>query len=123
MTKLPVNNSHLSLEVMSFTEVEEHGNSHSDSVDDEFEPVDKGMFICMDCEVDTKQIREYFMVTNRIWMEYVPERRGFLCLGCLEARMGRTLESKDFPSYLPINNPKGLFFPHSDRLMARLTTG
>jgi hypothetical protein len=80
-------------------------------------------FICMDCGVDTNEIREYFMVTNRIWMKYVPERKGFLCIGCLETRMGRTLDAKDFPAHLPINNPHGLFFPHSDRLMARLTTG
>jgi hypothetical protein len=32
------------------------------------------------------------------------DRSGFLCVGCLEKRLGRTLKPKDFTS-APINDP------------------
>lgn len=112
MNKIPLDNLLITLLVMSFTEAE----------DRDLEPPTADLFVCMDCEVDTKKIREYFMVEDDIWAENVPEHRGFLCVGCLEDRMGRELEANDFPSHLPINSPDGLFFPHSERLRARLTT-
>jgi hypothetical protein len=79
-------------------------------------------FICMDCGIDTNEIREYFMVEDHLWKQNVPEYHGFLCIGCLESRIGRKLDKNDFPAHLPINDPDGFFFPHSDRLRTRLTT-
>jgi hypothetical protein len=35
------------------------------------------------------------MVTNKIWKRY-GNGDGFLCLDCLEKRMGRKLKAKDF---------------------------
>jgi hypothetical protein len=43
---------------------------------------------------------------------------GWLCVGCLEARLGCRLTRDDFPAHLPINNgPCGL---RSERLRGRL---
>lgn len=75
-----------------------------------------GAFLCMDCSANTLHIDEYYMVTDEVWESSVPERRGMLCIGCLEARLGRTLTGVDFPDY-PIN--RGVF-PNSDRLQSRL---
>lgn len=59
-------------------------------------------FRCIDCDVHTKNIGEYYMVNNDLWLAYVGDRdtteqaRGMLCIGCLEARMTRTLVPSDF---------------------------
>lgn len=111
----------LAAPAMSFPDSRGRYDSGLESANDEPRVEDEGLFTCMDCGIDTHRIREYFMVEDHIWEEHVPEYHGILCVGCLEARMGRTLDSKDFPSHLPINKPSGLFFPHSERLKARLT--
>ena len=41
------------------------------------------------------------MVTDAIWNKVVG-RKGMLCIGCLEARLGRTLISTDFTA-CPLN--------------------
>lgn len=59
--------------------------------------------LCMDCGIDTNT--EYYMVHDHIWRSITHgkgERYGFLCLKCLERRLGRTLTAKDFPE-LPAN--------------------
>lgn len=106
---------------MSFPVAKKLYDGGLNPANDEPRVEDEGLFTCMDCGIDTYKIREYFMVEDHLWIESVPEYHGILCIGCLEARMGRQLDSKDFPSHLPINKPNGLFFPHSDRLRARLT--
>jgi len=59
-------------------------------------------FTCRDCEGST----ENYMVHNALWGEFVPEddHQGgfFICLTCLEDRMGRELTIKDFTDK-PIN--------------------
>lgn len=52
---------------------------------------------CMDCDVDTFSICEYYMVTNPVWHQAVPDGKGFLCIACLEERLGRELTPEDFP--------------------------
>lgn len=69
---------------------------------------------CADCGTDTRE--EYYMVHDHIWEQYGSEP--FLCLGCLEDRMGRTLWSGDF-THWPINNVNQ--WNKSDRLIDRLT--
>jgi len=43
------------------------------------------------------------MVTNDVWAE-AGMTTGYLCIGCLEARLGRTLVAADF-TRVPINEP------------------
>jgi hypothetical protein len=50
---------------------------------------------CHDCSHD---FDEYFMVRHGIWAAS-GLRRGLLCVGCLEKRIGRQLHSGDFDNY------------------------
>jgi hypothetical protein len=45
---------------------------------------------------------EYYMVRNAVW-KAAGMRSGFLCIGCLEDRLGRRLSSRDFTA-MPIND-------------------
>lgn len=51
---------------------------------------------CLDCGVDTDAIDEYYMVHDALWREGAAGDRAQLCIGCLEARLGRTLTAADF---------------------------
>lgn len=88
-------------------------------------------FNCDDCGVDTSSrarfgdwymagIGEFYRVKHHIWQE---AQRGdrepkFLCIGCLENRLGHTLTINDFTD-APINNPG--VFAMSPRLRDRLS--
>lgn len=61
------------------------------------------MYLCMDCNEDTYDLNEYYVVTDRLWSDAVPEKNGQLCIGCLEQRIGRKLNSRDFPINIPLN--------------------
>ena len=103
---------------------------------------------CHDCGVDTTPCRrngkpdskrwEWYMVQPKLWASAgmksiriwqndkivcVPCKPGaphaFLCIGCLETRVGRRLTRADFIN-APVNDPA--FFPHSKRLTEMLTT-
>lgn len=76
------------------------------------------VFKCAACEVNTLHINEYYMVTDEIWQIVWPEKRGMLCIGCVEAKLGRTLTRADFTD-APINNG---VFNYSARLAQRLAT-
>jgi hypothetical protein len=75
-----------------------------------------------DCGVDVHLIDEYYSVCNDVWNQAwigryrSPIGDGQLCIGCLEARLGRTLASDDFIA-VPINDTA---VPMSDRLRDRL---
>jgi hypothetical protein len=57
------------------------------------------------------------MVHNTIWA-HAGMKDGFLCIGCLETRIGRKLEPSDFANVYG-NDPD---YPwHSVRLKSRLT--
>ena len=58
------------------------------------------------------------MVQDEIWRTAVASGPGMLCIGCLEARLGRTLVKGDFTD-VPVND----IYPvqHSVRLMMRIT--
>lgn len=49
---------------------------------------------CMDCNKDTWN--EYYMLYSRVWKKANPKIKGKLCIGCVEARLGRKLTRKDF---------------------------
>jgi len=62
---------------------------------------------------------EYYMIQHHLWAA-VMESHGevaFLCIGCVERRLGRRLRNKDFIK-CPANSLN--FFPHSARLRKRL---
>lgn len=56
---------------------------------------------CLDCDIHTVKAGEYYNVHDRIW-EAGGGEDGFLCIGCLENRIGRTLVPEDF-GYCLIN--------------------
>lgn len=74
-------------------------------------------FLCLDCNVDTGKIFEHYFIHTDLWLSLVGTNKGMLCVGCLEARLGRQLTSADFTS-ASINTPN--YEPKSQRLMQRL---
>jgi hypothetical protein len=85
---------------------------------------------CVDCGAETTPDRrrrgakhEYYMVRDRVWSAAgMPDRPmnyhgDFLCIGCLERRLGRKLRRRDFTPALV--NEIGRW--NSDRMNDRLT--
>lgn len=72
---------------------------------------------CQWCGIDT--MHEWYMVTDEIWSQYGPPAQGYLCIGCLEDRMGRQLKSADFID-APVNTDGDRC--RSDRLTDRLSS-
>jgi hypothetical protein len=56
---------------------------------------------CKDCGVDTRRT-DFYMVHTWLWDKYVPEDAGetFLCVLCLEKRIGRKLRKDDFGNFM-----------------------
>lgn len=75
-------------------------------------------FDCLACGSSTLHLNEYYMVTDEVWEIANPDKRGMLCIGCLEDRVGRLLTKDDFTD-APVNSP-GLMM-QSARLLNRLT--
>jgi hypothetical protein len=72
----------------------------------------------MPCDPDGFPVEgfERYKVHDEVWKAARGE--GWLCVGCLEERLGRRLTPDDFPAHLPINNePCGL---RSKRLCGRI---
>lgn len=61
--------------------------------------------LCMDCEKHQVEFNEYYMVHDWIWNSVIinNEIYGLLCIGCLEARLGRELRPEDFTDF-PVNS-------------------
>lgn len=85
-------------------------------------------YICKDCEMDTtpctgtrgcrhKGRWEHYMVLNKVWSR-AGMKEGFLCIGCLETRIGRRLTPRDFTN-APINDPDDPW--NTPRLASRLS--
>lgn len=73
---------------------------------------------CVDCDVDTLLIGEYYMVKSEVWaLTGLGPHDGMLCITCLENRIDRQLTSKDFSDY-PVNSIPKMF--RSDKLKSRL---
>lgn len=62
---------------------------------------------CTDCGVDTLPTEggcaEYYMVTKEVWNAAGMGHVGYLCIGCLEGRLGRQLCAADFTD-CPLND-------------------
>jgi hypothetical protein len=75
---------------------------------------------CNDCATPTMQ-SEYYMVNDAIWRAATKSQRvHFLCIGCLEGRLGRELTAADFTGCQLNTAPEQ---PRSARLRARLGGG
>jgi hypothetical protein len=73
---------------------------------------------CADCGQHVSLLKEYYHVHDEVWAAAkTDDAESMLCIGCLEARIGRTLEPSDF-SDAPINYPG--FVKRSARLSDRL---
>lgn len=67
---------------------------------------------CADCGVDTLRLddrrSEFYMVTDAVWSAAMPhdpnDMTQFLCIGCLESRLGRELCAADFTTDCPMND-------------------
>lgn len=53
-------------------------------------------FKCLDCQVDTGKIGEYYFLHPEIWNAAHNSKKGMLCVGCIEKRLGRKLNASDF---------------------------
>lgn len=79
---------------------------------------------CIDCGVDTFVTREWYMVHDALWQSVItsedPVTRVFLCVLCLEDRLGRQLCSSDFmdPAEAKINRHE--IGRKNERLLSRL---
>lgn len=84
---------------------------------------------CEDCGVDTTPCLgtrgcgcdhfgewEWYMVTDELWAR-IGMRGGWLCVACLERRLGRELEWLDFTD-APVNTPSATV---TERLRERLS--
>ena len=66
---------------------------------------------CRDCRIDTLPAdpgaggAEYYIVDSRLWADagLAPDG-GYLCIGCLEGRVGRRLCPADFTARVAINS-------------------
>lgn len=74
-------------------------------------------FDCISCGENTYFLKEYYMLKEDVWLQVNPKDRGMMCIGCVENKLGRKLNHKDFSDCL-LN--KDLFFK-SERLLNRLT--
>lgn len=74
-------------------------------------------FLCIDCRIDTGKIGEFYFIETGTWLSVMSTIKGMLCVGCIEARLGRKLVPDDFTS-ATVNSPK--YGVKSLRLMSRL---
>ena len=65
------------------------------------EPTTEDWSYCVDCA----KFRGFYMVHDDIWQEIMPTDEGFLCLPCLQKRLGRSLTIYDFPEDIAVNEP------------------
>ena len=75
---------------------------------------------CAGCRLDVLEHREIFVLDDNVWHALAgTDANKFLCLACVETRLGRQLRPSDFPNW-PVNR-YGMFGKgHSDRLRERM---
>lgn len=80
--------------------------------------------LCVDCGINTIEIGEYYMVSDACWRRAgMKPHGGFLCIGCLEERLGERLKSINFKD-CPLNWRNILINPDvSMRLLSRILSG
>jgi len=67
-------------------------------------------FDCIDCNVDTYETNEYYMVHDHLWATATGNSKGMLCLDCLSSRLGRALRVEDFTNCLLNQGSDGMRF-------------
>lgn len=79
----------------------------------------RSRFLCLDCGYDTGKMKEFYFINTELWLLVMQTIEGMLCIGCLEARLGRQLVASDFTgaSINDIRHGSG----KSMRLVSRLT--
>ena len=78
--------------------------------------VERGL--CRSCGYDTIEGDEYYMVTDKVWAQSgLGVMGGMLCIGCLEAHIGRPLCRQDFSDCLLNSYPS---YARSERLRAAM---
>jgi hypothetical protein len=60
---------------------------------------------CGDCGIDTIECGEFYMVCDEVWKQAVADPKCFLCIECLERRLGRVLVPADFIECLLNKSP------------------
>ena len=85
---------------------------------------------CHDCGTGTLSVEpgvptEYYVVHDHVWEAARAPAVGYLCIGCLETRLGRQLHRGDFTT-APLNDlsyhrPDKAWWWRSERLRDRLT--
>lgn len=76
---------------------------------------------CVDCGINTIVIRESYMVHDSVWKKAGMKKcGGKLCVKCIEKRLGRKLNCRDF--FMIGLNLDAYMYPHraSKRLRKRL---
>lgn len=96
----------LKADLMTFAE---GGNEPDDEITDD--DTDWTHCLCNDCEMDTtphptEGPHEWYTVRDRVWNAVMGP--GYLCIGCLEKRLGRRLTPNDFTD-APVNGPPWSF--------------
>ena len=67
-------------------------------------------FDCMDCNVNTLEIDEYYMLQDNVWKLATGGSDGMLCFDCLRGRLGRALRRDDFIDCLLNTGSEGFRF-------------
>jgi hypothetical protein len=78
-----------------------------------------GRYMCLDCRQDILLAGEFFGLRDEVWLKANPRDDGMMCIGCIEARLGRQLTPEDFegtPLDWHVANGPAL----STRLMSRI---
>lgn len=53
-------------------------------------------WLCLDCKIDTGKAGEHYMLVDKTWALVHNSNKGMICVGCVEKRLGRKLNSSDF---------------------------
>ena len=69
----------------------------------------QGCASCADCGVNTIAIREWYLLRDTVWEQAWPSTANgeevghghYLCIGCIEKRLGRELNGRDFVGFSP----------------------
>jgi hypothetical protein len=63
---------------------------------------------CMQCGKSTKNDIDYYMLTDKTWLQAAPSKRGKLCLDCVQKKLGRSIVKEDVID-CPLNRSHPLF--------------
>ncbi len=75
-------------------------------------------FKCMDCLICTLSNDEMYQLHDEVWLQAHNSFEGFLCVTCIETRLGRRLNRNDFQD-VELNR-NSIKYPKSDRLVRRI---